>query len=97
QYAGKCASDAGASLAVQKATEQIVGNAAKSATVAVVQGRDPLKAALTGGVTAAVPAVLGNVPGFAEFAKSSPGVAASISSGIGAALTGQDVNKSMIG
>jgi hypothetical protein len=72
---------------------EIVGSAAGSAAVAVVSGQDPLKAFVTGGVGAAVPAVLGKVTGF----KSLPDSAQrAISSAVTTQLSGGNVTASLL-
>ena len=66
-YAGKAAGTAvGANNAV---AAQIVGAGTKAATIAVVYGQDPLQAFITGGASAAVPALLGKVDKFTELPK----------------------------
>ena len=74
-------------------TANIIGSAAGSAAVAVVSGQDPLKAFVTGGVGAAVPAVLGQVSGFKQL----PGAAQRvISSAVSAQLSGGNVTAAMV-
>jgi hypothetical protein len=71
-YGTTAASQQTAMLAAQEAGMQtasqiagnIAGSAAGSAASAIVTGQDPVKAMITGGVNAAVPAVLGQVDGF---------------------------------
>ena len=63
QAAMLAASEAGLQTASDIA-RQIAGSSAGAGAAAVVKGQDPVKAMLTGGVSAAVPAVLGQVSGF---------------------------------
>ena len=96
-YAGQTASEAGWSAANQKIAAQVVGSGAGSAAVAVVAGKDPLKAFLTGGVSAGTSAVLGKIPGFGEFAKNNKVAADVISSSVMAELSGGNVSSAIIG
>jgi hypothetical protein len=93
-YAGTAATEAGASAASAKIAENVVGAAAGSAAVAVVSGQDPVKAFITGGVGAAMPAVLGQVSGFKELPGSAQRV---ISSAVSAQLSGGNVTAAVIG
>ena len=72
---------------------QIAGSAAGAAAVAVVSGQDPLKAALTGGVGAAVPAVLGQVSGFKQLPNAAQKI---IESAVFTELSGGDVSAGVI-
>ena len=64
----------------------VLGRAAGSAGAAVVTGQDPLKAFVSGGVSAGVPAILGKVDGFTNLPKSAQ-------RGISAAVTGKLLGK----
>lgn len=64
---------------------QILGSAAAGATVAVITGQNPVQAFLTGGVGAAVPAVLGQVSGFSNLPPSAQKI---IEGAVTAQLTG---------
>lgn len=72
----------------------VVGSAARAGAVAVVSGQDPLKAMLTGGIGAAVPAVLGKVDGFTSLPPSAQRV---IASAVSAQLSGGNVTAAVIG
>lgn len=95
-YAGQAASEAGASVAAQKVAENVVGAAAGSAAVAVVTGQDPVQALVRGGISAGVPALLGQVDGFEQFAKQNKTAANVISSAVSSALTGQDPTQAVV-
>ncbi len=85
--------DEAARAAAMKTAAQVVGSAAGNAAVAVVAGRDPLEAMLIGGVSAAVPAVLGQSSAFQGLPKAAQNV---ISAGVTSALTGANPTASMI-
>jgi len=93
QAAMLAAQEAGMGTASAIASD-IVGAAAGSAAVAVVAGRDPVQALITGGVGAAVPAVLGQVTGFQQLPGSAQRV---ISAAVTAELSGQNVTAATIG
>jgi len=95
-YAGEAASEAGASVAAQKVAENVVGAAAGSAAVAVVTGQDPVQALVRGGISAGVPALLGQVNGFEQFAKQNKVAANVISAAVSSALTGQNPSQAMV-
>ena len=91
--AAQIAAKAGTSSAATIAAT-VVGSAAGAAAVAVVSGQDPVKAFLTGGLGAAMPAILGNVTGFKEL----PGTAQRvISSAVATQLSGGNVTAAVIG
>lgn len=90
--AGKAVGDAVGSATVGK----LVEGGVKSAVGAVVTGRDPIQAFITGGASAAIPAALGSIPEFSTFKDSNPYAAAAISSGITAKLTGGNVTNAVI-
>jgi hypothetical protein len=75
------------------ATAAVLGHATASSAVAIVRGQDPVEAFIRGGVTAAVPAILGKVDAFSELPQVAQDV---LAAGISAKLTGQDVNIGMI-
>jgi len=60
-YAGELATDLGLSASDIALASEVVGSATKAGTVAVITGKDPLQAFLTGGISAAVPTILGKV------------------------------------
>ena len=86
-YAGQAATEAGASAASAEIAKNIVGAASGSAAVAVVTGRDPVQAFISGGVGAAVPAALGKISGFQQLPNAAQRV---ISAAVSAQLTGQN-------
>jgi len=71
-----------------QATAAVLGQATASSAVAIVRGQDPVEAFIRGGVTAAVPAILGEVDAFSELPQIAQDV---IAASISAQLTGQDV------
>ena len=89
QEAAKAGTSSSATIAAN-----VVGAAAGSAAVAVVSGQDPVKAFITGGVGAAMPAVLGQVSGFKELPGSAQRV---ISAAVSAQLSGGNVTAAVIG
>lgn len=95
-FVGEAATEAGAELGTKKIITDAVTSGVRSATVAVATGQDPLKALVTGGVTAGTAATLGQIDGFKEFAKTNPAAASAISSGVGAALSGGNVSNAAI-
>ena len=92
-YAGQAATEAGASAASAEIAKNIVGAASGSAAVAVVTGRDPVQAFISGGVGAAVPAALGKISGFQQLPNAAQRV---ISAAVSAQLTGQNVTAATI-
>jgi hypothetical protein len=97
-YAGKAAGAYAASslpAATSAATAKLVANAVagatQGATVAIVTGQDPLKALISGGISAGTSAALGSIPGFAAFQKSNPTAAGAIAGYVGASLGGGNV------
>ena len=100
-YAGEVAggleyADDAARIAAQKLAENVVGAAAGSAAVAVVTGQDPVQALVRGGISAGVPALLGRVTGFEQFAKQNKVAANVISSAVTSALTGQNPTQAVV-
>jgi hypothetical protein len=75
----------------------VLGSAAGNAAVAVIAGRDPLQAFLTGGANAGTSAVLGKISNFGNFANDNKVAANVISSAVLAQLSGGNVGASMIG
>jgi len=93
-YAGTLEyADDAARVAGQKLATEVVGAAAGSAAVAVVTGQDPVKAFVSGGLGAAVPAVLGKVDGFTSLPGSAQRV---ISSAVSAQLSGGNVTAAIV-
>ncbi len=96
QYGTQFGSAQTAMLAAQEAgmltasdiAASVIGAGTGSATVAVVTGRDPVQAFFTGGISAAVPAALGNIEGFDKLSVTSQKV---INSAVTSAMLGQDV------
>lgn len=93
-WAGEAFKEAGPVAA--KVAEAVVGAAAGSAAVAVVAGQDPIKALASGGISAGTAALLGQVPGFADFAKNNKVAANVISSTVSSALAGRNPTQAMI-
>jgi hypothetical protein len=93
QAAMLAAQEAGMQTAAQIAG-RVVGSAAASASVAVVTGQDPVKAFVTGGVGAAVPVILGKVPGFTTLPPSSQQI---IAQAVRTQLAGGNVTAAIIG
>jgi hypothetical protein len=93
QAAMLAAQEAGMQTASQIAG-RVIGAGAASSAVAVVTGRDPVQAFLTGGVGAAVPAVLGQVDGFTKLPPSAQQV---ISQAVTTQLAGGNVTTAVIG
>jgi hypothetical protein len=93
QAAALAAQEAGMRTASQIAG-QIAGSASGAAAVAVVTGQDPVKAFISGGVGAAVPAVLGQVPGFTKLPPSGQQV---IAEAVRTQLAGGNVTAAVIG
>jgi hypothetical protein len=81
-------SSAAAAAGAGEATAAILGQASASSAVAIVRGQDPVEAFIRGGVTAAVPAALGEVEAFSELPAPAQNV---LAASVTAALTGQDV------
>jgi len=92
QAAMLAAQEAGMQTASQIAGN-IAGSAAGSAASAIVTGQDPVKAMITGGVNAAVPAVLGQVDGFRDL---SPTTQKIIETAVKTQLAGGDVGAAVI-
>ena len=93
QAAALAAQEAGMRTASQIAG-QIAGSASGAAAVAVVTGQDPVKAFVSGGVSAAVPAILGQVPGFTKLPPSGQQV---IAEAVRTQLAGGNVTTAVIG
>jgi hypothetical protein len=66
QQAAMLAAQDAATRTAESIAGRVVGSAAAASAVAVVTGRDPVQAFLTGGINAAVPAVLGQISGFRQ-------------------------------
>ena len=102
QYGVPVGSEAAATLAAMEAGTRtastiaghIIGSGTAATTVAVATGQDPVKAFITGGVGAAVPAVLGQVPGFTTLPPSAQQV---ISQAVSTQLVGGNVTTAVIG
>jgi hypothetical protein len=56
-------------------TNSIAAASTSQAAVALVLGQDPMQAFISGGISSAVPAALGQIDGFRELQASNPGVA----------------------
>ena len=84
--AGSFAASQGATAATQKIVSDIAARAVGNAAVAVVTKQDPVKAFVSGGVSAATSAVLGKVPTLDSM---SPGARAALSTAVGAYISGQ--------
>lgn len=91
--AGSAATQAGMSTASAALAAEVIGSAASAASVAVVSGQDPAKAFVTGGLGAAVPAVLGKVDTFKGLPPSAQRV---ISAAVAAQLSGGNVTTAII-
>ena len=91
--AGSAATQAGMSTASAALAAEVIGSAASAASVAVVSGQDPAKAFITGGLGAAVPAVLGKVDTFKGLPPSAQRV---ISAAVAAQLSGGNVTAAVI-
>jgi hypothetical protein len=87
------AQEAGMQTASQIAG-RVIGSGAASSAVAVVTGRDPVQAFLTGGVNAAVPAVLGQVSGFRQLPNTAQHA---IADAVRVQLAGGNVTDAVIG
>ena len=91
--AGSYAAQQGASAATQTLVTNVMTRAAGSAAVAVVTKQDPVKAFVAGGVTAAVPAILGKVPGYTDMPQWTQNA---VNSAVGAAVAGRDVDQAVV-
>jgi predicted DNA binding CopG/RHH family protein len=102
QYGVTAGSQQATMLALQEAGMQtasqiagrIVGSGAGASAAAVVMGRDPVQAFITGGVSAAVPAALGQVPGFTKLPPSAQQV---IAQAVRTQLSGGNITAAIIG
>jgi predicted transcriptional regulator len=102
QYGVTAGSQQATMLALQEAGMQtasqiagrIVGSGAGASAAAVVMGRDPVQAFITGGVSAAVPAALGQVPGFTKLPPTAQQV---ISQAVRTQLSGGNITAAIIG
>ena len=65
-YGAQAGVQAGVQTANESIAAEVIGRATGNAATAVVLGRDPMQAFVTGGVSAGVPAVLGQVDGFTD-------------------------------
>lgn len=79
--------------ALGKTGATIAAQGTANAAVAVIRGRDPLQAFVSGGISAAVPAVLGKVDAFTDLP---PMAQRAIQSTVAASLTEQDVSGALI-
>jgi hypothetical protein len=89
QKAGTAAASAGAG----EVASTVIGAGSGRAASAVVLGQDPVKAFVTGGISAGVPAALGQVDGFTDLPVAAQRV---IESAITAELSGGDVDAAVI-
>jgi hypothetical protein len=89
QKAGAAAASAGAG----EVASTVIGAGTGNAASAVVLGQDPVKAFVTGGISAGVPAALGQVDGFTDLPVAAQRV---IESAITAELSGGDVDAAVI-
>lgn len=87
---GAAAAKAGASATVAK----IIGSGVGSSSVAIITGQDPVKAFATGGLTAGVPAMLGQIDGFSDLSKSTQNA---VANAVTAQMTGRDPTGAIIG
>jgi len=102
QYAGETVGqamiDAGANEVAAQIVSQAAGSGAGSAAVAVVTGRDPVEAFITGGVNGAVSAGLGYIEEqtggtFSKLPSEAKNV---IKAGLTAAITGEDLTEAQL-
>jgi hypothetical protein len=92
-YANQAGVQAGVQTANEAIAAEVIGRASGSAAAAVVTGKDPLQAFVTGGVSAGVPAVLGQVDGFTDLP---PSAQRAISSAVTAKALGRDIDATAI-
>ena len=92
-YAGKTAGAAAAGAGAGEVASTVIGVGSGRAASAVVLGQDPVKAFITGGISAGVPAALGQVDGFTDLPVSAQKV---IEASITAELTGGEVDANII-
>ena len=92
-YANQAGVQAGVQTANEAIAAEVIGRASGSAAAAVVSGRDPMQAFVTGGVSAGVPAVLGQVDGFTDLP---PSAQRAISSAVTAKALGRDIDATAI-
>jgi hypothetical protein len=92
-YANQAGVQAGVQTANEAIAAEVIGRASGSAAAAVVSGRDPMQAFVTGGVSAGVPAVLGQVDGFTDLP---PSAQRAISSAVTAKVLGRDIDATAI-
>jgi hypothetical protein len=92
-YANQAGVQAGVQTANEAIAAEVIGRASGSAATAVVSGRDPMQAFVTGGVSAGVPAVLGQVDGFTDLP---PSAQRAISSAVTAKVLGRDIDATAI-
>lgn len=85
-YVNQAGVQAGVQTANEAIAAEVIGRASGSAAAAIVTKQDPLKAFVTGGVSAGVPAVLGKVNGFTDLPKSAQ---SAISQAVTATALGQ--------
>jgi hypothetical protein len=92
-YANQAGVQAGVQTANEAIAAEVIGRASGSAAAAVVTGKDPVQAFVTGGVSAGVPAVLGQVDGFTDLP---PSAQRAISSAVTAKALGRDIDATAI-
>lgn len=76
-YGSAAGTQAGVATANEIIAADVIGRASGSAAAAVVTGKDPVKAFVSGGVSAGVSATLGKVDGFTKLPQSTQNVIAS--------------------
>jgi hypothetical protein len=92
-YGAQAGVQAGVQTANEAIAAEVIGRASGSAAAAVVTGKDPVQAFVTGGVSAGVPAVLGQVDGFTDLP---PSAQRAISSAVTAKALGRDIDATAI-
>jgi predicted nucleic acid-binding Zn-ribbon protein len=94
EVAGQAVADAGGS----ELASQIIGSGAGKASVALVMGQDPLQAFVSGGLNAGLSAAMGWIETETEgaFSKLPDAAKNVITSGLGAALSGQEVTPELL-
>jgi len=100
EYGVSVGSSQASQLALQEAgmgsvvsiTNSIAASSIGNAAAAVVVGQDPMKAFVSGGISAGVPAALGKIDGFVELQRTNPAVANVITKAVTTELQGGDVS-----
>ena len=92
-YGAQAGVQAGVQTANEAIAAEVIGRATGNAATAVVLDRDPLQAFITGGVSAGVPAVLGQVDGFTDLPQSAQ---RAISYAVTAKALGRDIDETAI-